>query len=145
MSLWLGLGLSITFNSNLCLMSVLKHASSITHCFWRNVFFSFVFVSHSYYKVFSLQCLLFALAYWNVVFLKPVHFKVWLSFLLQANGACFMNLIWSRHHFLMLKVIVKEKPTLVDQSNVPNIWFQWVDKLLMFGVSKTYFLAFVVD
>ena len=110
LSLWLNLGLSITFNSDLCLMSVflLKHASSITHCFWRNVFFSFVFVSHSYYKVFSLQCLLFALAYWNVVFLKLVHFKVWLSFLLQANGACFMNLIWSRHHFLMLKVIVKE-------------------------------------
>jgi len=109
----------------------------------KKCFFSFVFVSHSYYKVFSLQCLLFALAYWNVVFLK-LHFKVWLSFLLQANGACFMNLIWSRHHFLMLKVMVKEKPTLVDPSNVPNIWFQWVDKLLMFGLIKTSFLAFVV-
>jgi len=45
----------------------------------------------------------------------------------------------------MLKVIVKEKPTLVDPSNVPNIWFQWVDKLLMFGLSKTSYLAFVVD
>ena len=100
----------------------------------KKCFFSFVFVSHSYYKVFSLQCLLFALAYWNVVFLK-LHFKVWLSFLLQANGACFMNLIWSRHHFLMLKIMVKQKSTLVDQSNVPNIWFQWVDNLLMFGLS----------
>merc|ERR1711973_878469 len=45
----------------------------------------------------------------------------------------------------MLKVIVKQKPILVDQSNVPNIWFQSVDKLLMFGLSKTSFLAFVVD
>ena len=111
------------------------------HIAFEEFFFSFVFVSHSYYKVFSLQCLLFALAYWNVVFLKPVHFKVWLSFLLQANGACFMNLIWSRHHFLMLKVIVKQRPTLVDQSNVPNIWFQWVDNLLMFGLSQNFFFS----
>jgi len=48
----------------------------------------------------------------------------------------------------MLKIMVKQKSTLVDQSNVPNIWFQWVDNLLMFGLSlepKLLFLAFVVD